>query len=505
MSYVTIHKSQLLDSLENQILYADLACVIIGQKGIGKSFFLEQIHSRVSGQVSLSQIEAESVMTQAQLEKSISLQLGLSWQESEESLLDKIAASLEQRVLLTIDNAHLLDQSCLDFLMGLATRQLAAKQTLLYMVLTGESDLAEKLNDTPSLKYDPNICVVFELKPIEEQETKFLIAQFQSIDPGTAEALYDEQKLQYFWQLSKGIPGDLKYQLTRWLEQTEVKTKPEKELSSIKKYSLSAVYVVLAVTLVFALIYQDEINQMITPDTANQKTASSKSEQALNSNSKEPQSDKEYGGIEQAATNKSESQQGDLADSTEDKSQNRKSKLPTEEEGLLRNPDPKQEPAKETESGEIAKKTSVVNTTKIGSKDESSGTDTSKSEVSQNKSENQAGVAEVEKKKSLPASSISDDERKLMGMDDARFTLQWIGVSKLEAAENFRQQHPLKESMLIFRRNQSTGILYLIVSGQFNSRIDADNAKAVYLKRGYSGKPWVKSLKAVKQEIAAKG
>ena len=149
MSYVSLHKCQLLDSLENQVLFADLTSVIVGHKGYGKSFLLEQLHKRLDGQVYVSQIQADSVMTPAQLEKSISLQLGLSWQASEQSLVEKINSTLEQRILLTVDDAHLLSLYCLDFLLGLVNK-LNEQQNLIYIVLAGESNLAKKLNATPA-------------------------------------------------------------------------------------------------------------------------------------------------------------------------------------------------------------------------------------------------------------------------------------------------------------------------------------------------------------------
>ncbi len=98
----------------------------------------------------------------------------------------------------------------------------------------------------------------------------------------------------------------------------------------------------------------------------------------------------------------------------------------------------------------------------------------------------------------------SEDERYLLGLADKGYTLQWLGVSSLAAAESFRAKHPLKNQMRIYQRRSQQKPLYLIVSGQFNSAVDAENTKAIYQKREYRGTPWVKPLAKIKSEISAK-
>jgi septal ring-binding cell division protein DamX/type II secretory pathway predicted ATPase ExeA len=462
-------------------LYADLTSVIVGQKGYGKTYLLEKLHARLDGQVYTSQIEADSVMTPAQLEKSISLQLGLSWQNSEQSLVDKINSSLEQRILLTVDDAHLLSLYCLDFLLGLVS-QLNQQQNLIYIVLAGEANLAKKLNATPALKANPNLCVVFELQAIEEQETKLLISDYNSLPIEKVDILFDAQKITYFWQLSHGNPGELYTQLQRWMNETKSEGNTEQikqeKLKPKRQYLLSAVYSIFALILVLALVFQDEINNAITPDITIKETPRP---QKIKLKTKTA-SQAEVVSINETV----DSLEGD----------NEKIKVESndnEEKRKLEIDDNAVTSANELhmESLDTSNKRAIENTdgkTEVKL--------TPKDNVKQPSNISQPNI-EV---KVVPV--LTADEEMLLAMDQAFFTLQWMGVSRLSSAEAFKNKHPQKDNMFIFRRVLKDKYLYVVVSGQYSSRVDAENTRAIYKKRGYPGSPWVKSLKAVQKEIS---
>lgn|GEM_PF-3001113 len=488
MAYVSLQKSQLLDSLENQVLYADLCTVIVGEEGLGKSFFIKALNSRMEGQVSLSQIDALTEMSVAQLEKSISLQLGLSWSESD-NLVERITARFDQRVLLTIDDAHLLPLTCLEYLMMLVEEQLKARSTCVFIVLAGDASLAEKLNQTSVLTSNPNICVVFELQPIEPQETKHLIADFQAIDVGTTEALYDEQKLGYFFQLSKGRPGELKYQLNRWLAESSVKVEAPEQVSSVKKYIVSGLYASLALGLILVLVYQEDINQLFE-GTAEQNDLVSQHQVAPKTTLNEPPDDskKEQFTAEQSDPKAQLIAQNSLEKSEQQLNKQTKNDAEFSDESTLREISQTDSQPQNSTRKQLSSKTKLEN----------SKTSQSEKAVAQN---SQALSQELAAE--IPVFEFTDNEKALRSFSDQQYTLQWVGVSSLKAAEDFRQNHPLKDQMLIFRRRQEGKLLYLVVSGQFNSRDDADHSRIIYKKRGYQGSPWIKSIAAVKADISS--
>ena len=498
MTYVSIQKSQLLDSMENQALYADLCSVVISPSGLGKSFFIEQLAIRLDGQLNLSQIIATPEMTVDQLEKTVSLQLGLSWRQSDD-LIERATERFDRRSLVTIDDAHLLTNNCLDYLMTLVANQLAARETKVFLVLAGDARLAKKLNQTEALIDNPNICVVFELQPIEQQETKHLVAHFQSIDVGTAEALYDEQKLDYFWQLSRGNPADLEYQLNRWLTESVVKKDAPQSLPASRKYGLAFLYSLIAVALILTLVFQSDINQLIDSAENNNspaaiepvKTFAEPTEgTSLPSTSKKLRLDQEP--ITINAPDQNVKQAAERSQSVQDQ-------VLTERDS--RHADTSSEPAPSSLALEEETPNPVSSKTDSSTRSIDEKAQTS-SKVSIPKKQ---AAKDLAARKDRGADNknfiLTEDEQALMNYADNQYTLQWLGVSSLASAQKFRDEHPLKSQMLVFRRKQSGKILYLLVSGQFNSRDDADHSRVVYQDRGYPGTPWTKSLAAVKKEI----
>jgi septal ring-binding cell division protein DamX len=544
LSYISLHKTQLLDTLESQVLYSDLSSVVLADKGMGKSFFLKQLHTRLEQQVYISQIEAGVSLTSEQIEKSICLQLGLSWQDSEQSLLQKIEQTLAQRVLLTIDDAHLLSVECLNFLLSIAHPKQATTEKKVFLVLTGESSLAKKLNQTILLKQTPNLCVVFELQPLELEEIKPMIADFEAIKVSKAESLFDQQKLEYFWQLSQGNSAELKKQLTRWQietdslaqkisvqeklpikektatenvqvtdnvqasnsvkiterpEQTEptaVLAKPKKALNNIW---LIIGYSFIALLLVLALIYQDVINQQIMPKNNETNSSENKANENLNAQNQQPtlNSQKPKRKVDDLEQDKRASINQALdAKSTDieaEKKTNIKLKQTSADKGLVLNDSVNAQNMTTNDDSLISDKkleSAIENTVEIEQQPKAESTTKSKNTL-----------AERNKEDIENSIKLSVDEQLLLAQAPDKFTLQWLVVSKLDSANSFIARHPLKDSMRIFRRKQNQSYLFIVISGEYNSHIDADNARATYILRGYQGKPWIKAFSAIISDI----
>jgi len=509
LSYISLHKNQLLDSLENQVLYADLASVILGDDGIGKSFFIEQLHARLAGSVYSVQIDADPQMTLAQFEKTICLQLGLSWQASAGGLIEKIESDLDQRVLVTIDSAQRLSHSMLEFLVSLVLQQFSSRKTSVYFVFVGQASLAEKIAETAALKENPQICVVFELKPFEVHECKNLIAHFQSLDLGTAEALYDEQKQKYFWQLSHGVPGELQKQLERWLEATREKEPVTPKNPAKRQYWLAAIYASLAAILISALIYQKEINQLITPSASTTENPETLSKPGVATHNSALETRLETKADQFAESEKAAEDEKVISEKKGPVGLNiNTSERPSESPPESSNEKFQDEITKKLSGDETTKKSKLATVEQekpvelAGNNVES---DTVSDAVSSTKSDPDKSKLTDSSEASLADRSyyLSVDEAALASMDDSAFILQWVGVSRLESAQAFVDKHPLKSSMKIFRRKNNTGYLYLVTSGNYSTRAGAVSDGKRYQKQGYPGKPWVKSAKAVKSEIAS--
>jgi len=490
-AYVSQQKNRLLDSLENQVRFSQLIAVVTGDKGIGKSFLVKQLQKRIENDVLVASIDASLAMTKEQLEQSISLQLGLSWQDTPTNLELRIQKDLSQKVLIIVDDAHLLSTSCLDYLLLLNQNQLSLQESVLFILLAGDITLPSMISELKTFEEHQDMCVVFQINPIRQHETQAMLADFPHDNILLAEDLADEKKLNYFWQLSKGNPAELYYHLNRWFEENSPTEIIEVSRDEKTSYLKSAMYVFIAVILLTALIFQDSINSWI--DTGDKPQVENKNN-VVN--------------------------EGVLNSGNADKKKFKEKKETT----LINN----------TNTSEVAPKESAAEST--DEVDEKSITETLEDPVEQqsddlksdplpieNETEaeeltTQTKIEQVEKKNPLPKeikpedngspgsrikSTLTKEETNLLLQDTNLFVLQWVGVSQLSAANAYVNNHALAHKMIIYRRSSGNKLLYLVISGQFLSRLQADVAKAEYKKRGYQGEPWVKSMQAVQSEIQA--
>lgn len=481
-TYISQQKKQLLDSLENQVRFSQLVAVIVGEKGIGKSFLLNQLQSRLDEEVAIATIDASLAMNESQLEKTISLQLGLSWQSSELSLEQKIKNDLTQKVLITIDNAHLLSKSCIDFILKLNQSQLAFQESVLFILLVGKNSLPNIISKTDTYIQHQDMCVVFQIEAIKKNEIQSIVESFGHFNVDITNELHKDKKLDYFWQLSKGNPAELNYHLSRWLEEHSSKKVVEitdKEPSSHLK---SIVYAVIAVALIAVLFFQNEINSWISAD------------QSVNTDDEK---------------NRNNIEDKDEVLSTDSNTSNKKKIV----EDISKQVSTKQyEPQEITQKKAIPieSKSQVSDTRK--NKKETKLKDVEVSSIAEPKGEDDLSEkTRTVEKASIKKVNIDDtpkvastlDEQSLLSKNSSYFALQWVGLSQLKAALEYKNKHPLSADMRIYRRVNGDKALFLIVSDYYPTRAEADLGKNDYLKRGYTGKPWVKSIAAIQSEIKA--
>ncbi len=491
-TYISQQKKQLLDSLENQARFSQLVAVVVGEKGTGKSFLIQQLQQRLEQELAIARIDASLAMTEDQLEKTISLQLGLNWQESEIGLEQRIQNNLPQKVLITIDDAQLLSSSCLDFILQLNQNQLQLQESVLFILLTGDSSLPSMINETNTFKQHQEMCVVFQIEPIEQHETKSMVADLCRHRPDWPDDLCEEKKLIYFWQLSKGNPAELNYHLSRWLEENTGAEVKIVEITGHEKtsYLKSILYVIIAGTLIGTLFFQEDVNQWIAAGSPNSQS------------------------IEKIPKDQVEQLASDVSFNDQDKA--------VKTDTTTQPADTKQQPiANETSDNNQQKHSLIKSQQTEGEKNVSDDSDLLKNDTAQNVSNEKREAEEktVTKQPEITpavvkqeikeivnsenASNLTADEASLLKLDDKLFVLQWMVLSKAQAVEDYKKNHPLVNKMTIYRRANSGKVLYLVISDQFLSRSQADVAKAEYNKRGFPGKPWVKSMASVKNEVKA--
>jgi type II secretory pathway predicted ATPase ExeA/septal ring-binding cell division protein DamX len=501
--YVSQQKCELLDSLETQVRFSQLVAVVVGARGLGKSFLLEQLQSRLKDEVALANIDASMAMSDEQLDKTISLQLGLSWQDSNVDLDTRIQNTHNEKVLITIDDAHLLSASCLEFILQLNQRQLAHKQPTLFILLAGESSLPVMINRTATFTQHPEMCVVFELEPIQQAETQAIISTFSHPNSAVLKELKSNSKLDYFWQLSKGNPAELNYHMSRWLdEHSPTQIVEVKNQAAPKTVFKAMVYSTLAIMLTTMLVYQDEINQWVSPK-ANEKNTGPNV--ALPENSNEPPvSDLDNVVLTAPKKEKDEAQKQfdeELANETQSDEQ-----LPPKAKLDQQKTD--QVISDKTNKVRLIDDAQVIKQVKTAEQQKS---ETRKSKLNQindqpglkvtTKSQGSVNSSEAQLNTDKKDISLSSDESSLLSDNSNHYVLQWVGLSNQSAAESYRDSHLAKSQMKIYRRSSKGKILYVIVSDSFSNRALAEFALNDYLQRGVKENPWIKSLALVQKEI----
>ncbi len=520
-NYISLQKSQLLDSLENQVRFSQLVAVLVGEKGIGKSYTLEQLQKRLDDEVCIAHIDASIEIQEDQLHKVICLQLGLPSEqinnaeqsdsveqfdcvEQSEHIEKSIRTHLRKKALINIDNAHHLSNESLDSLLQLNQSQINHQESVLFLLLAGDESLPKKISFTNTFKNHQEMCVVFQLEAIEKSEVGSLVAAISHLSLDEVEETYGAKQLEYFWQLSKGIPAELEYQVSRWKsEMPEEPINTDETAKENTSYWRGIIYLILGIIFVSILFYQEEINQIIMPDNKANGGLVNTGEIRLDSGNKSKKT-MTKGIINTESINKIPDSEGHTNKGKIDKDKESESRDVSTTENIMTSnasTDEKERFTKEPTKDEQTKKTNpatnIQSSTEIKEKNE-----LEKAPVIE-KTKTKSKIIKIESgNEERSKSSLSKDEQFLLEQPGAYLTLQWVGVSQLENAQAFRSNHPLKAKMYIYKRKQPSGsYLYLVISDLFSQRSEASVAREKYQKLNYQGTPWIKSLSAIQNEI----
>jgi len=247
---------------------------------------------------------------------------------------------------------------------------------------------------------------------------------------------------------------------------------------SVKQYALFLLCSIVVVGLVLLLIYQEEVNQAIGSSTKKNAVTPSVEklvpETKLEPNSKMKHSVKEGDVIEEGE----EAERESLVD--------KQAILEADSDSQLSNMSLPQikEDVDLTKEPVVVEET--VNPINIAKTDIDSSIDKK---------------LNIEVSVQMSILELTSDELQLSDYLESHYMLQWVALSSFSSANQFRNRHPLKAQMMIFRKKKQQGFLYLLMSGPFESKSEASIARNTYIKKGYKGKPWVKSVAAIKKDI----
>jgi len=479
MGYITLNKKQLLDSLEHQARFSELPAVVIGERGLGKTFIFHQLQNRLGGEVQLAPINAKLDLSLQQLEKTLRLQLGVPWQETKQSLLEGLTAMQVERAAILIDDAHLLSENCLHYLLSLVIEAKQSDTVELFLLLLGEAQVASKLAETEALKAQPDLCVVFELEPFAEQETKSLIAEFQGLDTSQVDKLYPQQRQDYFYQLCEGNPGDLKEQLERWSQAHPADKKAAVKIVATQKiqwWVLGLLATLIATITSYFFIFGGM--ETSPQDIAVEHAADSPAEAPPLSAAR-------------AVKKKQKRIQQEPAEKTSVAAENdRIEKALSEQSTMAKDDNPVVEQSKEAYKRTIEQ--ARISEPKVESASESAGAIKPVEKITLRKTSQEDNV------KSTTASDSLSGNEWLAAQNSTHFVLQWAALSHEGAAREFVSKHQGQLSLHIVAIKRNGRTLFSVLSGPYDSKSAALAFADSHRIDGI--KPWPKPISVVQQQ-----
>lgn len=185
--------------------------LITGEVGTGKTILVKALVDRVGHPVKTALL-LQSTLSSQQMLKSILQDFGCTAIGSSrgklmlnlEQFLLRLAAAGECAVLI-IDEAQVLSRHALEQIRLLSNIE-TPKAKLLQIVLVGQPELVERLNDHRLRALRQRIAVSYEIQPLEEQEVAAYIHHRLRIAGAGATPSFTTEALQLIAKLSEGIP-----------------------------------------------------------------------------------------------------------------------------------------------------------------------------------------------------------------------------------------------------------------------------------------------------------
>ena len=186
--------------------------IVIGKPGTGKTMLVKELVKRLNGDNISIGIMVSSQVGADDLLKIISATFGLPYDgEDKSTLLTRIHRFFMQqardgkRVLMIVDEAHNLPKDSLEELRMLTNFELDGK-SLFQIFLIGQPELSETLFLPEMEQLRQRIVATYQLKPLNEEETKSYIL-FRLEKAGWAQSpQFDEDVFNGICNYTQGIP-----------------------------------------------------------------------------------------------------------------------------------------------------------------------------------------------------------------------------------------------------------------------------------------------------------
>jgi len=517
------HVANIIEKLIHLSRFGNLLTLVTGNNGSGKTTILEDFLSEVDDNCQVCHINAQPLMSIDQLFQQViesfageSTFTGIPLTANQYEEWAEQLPIISGNRLVVIDDGETLSASVLQELCNLSAMQQSKETPHLHIILFGNYDLNVSLEQAAQgILTDEGIYII-DIPPLTDDEAsqwlEYLLSEAEIEYLDDPDVLMDiiDQSQGNIARIEKAASELITY--TEELEQFE--DEPQRWKVSVIGYWFAALTIVILFVLGL-LFFQDELikltgfgdsKQSVTQiekqevlntaksDIHNSDSVSmNEGETILSENSNAEVSQSEGPGVEESSIVEAQTEDKVIGKPIEEDSSNELS----ENQEASSDAEPDIETVQQLLSNEPEITSEDIEAPVREPTEEESPV---VSEIQDEKSETDASVIKEPEQSISTSYKFTEDEEFLLLQPDSNYVIQLIGLSKEQSVKTFINDHKLSDARY-YRSYLSSKPWYIVVTGNYNTNKEASEARSLLPEALSQNGPWMKQIKAIKNEI----
>jgi len=517
------HVANIIEKLIHLSRFGNLLTLVTGNNGSGKTTILEDFLSEVDDNCQVCHINAQPLMSIDQLFQQViesfageSTFTGIPLTANQYEEWAEQLPIISGNRLVVIDDGETLSASVLQELCNLSAMQQSKETPHLHIILFGNYDLNVSLEQAAQgILTDEGIYII-DIPPLTDDEAsqwlEYLLSEAEIEYLDDPDVLMDiiDQSQGNIARIEKAASELITY--TEELEQFE--DEPQRWKVSVIGYWFAALTIVILFVLGL-LFFQDELikltgfgdsKQSVTQiekqevlntaksDIHNSDSVSmNEGETILSENSNAEVSQSEGPGVEESSIVEAQIEDKVIGKPIEEDSSNELS----ENQEASSDAEPDIETVQQLLSNEPEITSEDIEAPVREPTEEESPV---VSEIQDEKSETDASVIKEPEQSISTSYKFTEDEEFLLLQPDSNYVIQLIGLSKEQSVKTFINDHKLSDARY-YRSYLSSKPWYIVVTGNYNTNKEASEARSLLPEALSQNGPWMKQIKAIKNEI----
>ena len=257
MYYSEPTRKQRLDILLHLAQYTNELLVIIGEKGMGKTMFMQQFINQTRDHWKTCQIEGHPMMTEEQFLQRVYRGFDIAHASNNKiSMLSNLKKRLDNLlqqalpVILVIDDAHLFSPGILSLILDIASIKNSTSKTSVRVILFSEPQIKITLAE-PELDEKHRLIIrKIDLPPLNEAHTGYYLHHRLSQAGMEAEQFLTKSTVAKIFKQSHGIPQKINEAADKLLFETTPIIRRTSNVAAQKKKIAGGKYILLTMLVV---------------------------------------------------------------------------------------------------------------------------------------------------------------------------------------------------------------------------------------------------------------